>query len=94
MAVILLLPTFKSQNCDDKLNEFYAAARTFAVVSSDRAGKLMDYHWTLVRLSRATLLPLGLLSLVFFIRWLSACFSSEEAVGFFLCYRFAGYYIR
>src|SRR3972149_1702850 len=39
-AIEILLPTLKSKNPDDKLNEVYAAARTFSAISSDRAGKL------------------------------------------------------
>lgn len=86
-AITLLLPTPKAKNYDDKkeddeLNELYAAARTFNAVSSERAGKLMDYHWALVRLSRATLLPLGLLTAVFLFRWLAHCFSAMDALGF------------
>jgi len=98
-AVTLLLPTLKSHNEDDKLNELYAAARTFSAISSDRAGKLMDYHWALVRLSRATLLPLAVLALVFLLRWIIMSRAGTEAIGFLgvailLALTFANYRYR
>jgi len=82
-AIEALLPAIKSDNMDDQLNEVYAAARTFSAISSDRAGKLIDYHWSLVRLSRATLLPLGFLTVVFFIRCLAKSLVATEGVGLF-----------
>lgn len=62
------LPRLKSTNTGDRLNEFYAAARTFCSLQSDRTAKTIDYHWSLMRLARAALLPLGLLALVLLVR--------------------------
>ena len=98
-AVESLVPTLKSCSEDDKLNEVYAAARTYSAISSDRAGKLIDYHWALVRLSRATLLPLGLLASVFLLRWIAKSFAATDAVGFlaatvFLALTFVNYRYR
>lgn len=73
-AIARMLPVPKS---DNRLNEVYAAARSYSATSSDRAGKLIDYHWSLVRLSRAALLPLVALAIVFVVRWVI----SHEASG-------------
>jgi len=62
------LPKLKSKNPGDKLNELYAVAKTYSAISSELSRSLIDYHWALVRLSRATLLPLLLLTIVLFIR--------------------------
>ncbi len=81
-AIEQVLPRFKSKDPSDQLNEVYAAARTFSSVGSERAGKIIDYHWTLVRLSRATLLPLIVLAIVFLIRFVSQSFSGWNFLGF------------
>lgn len=53
---------------EDALNELYAAARSFCSLWSERTARAIDYHWSLVRLARATLLPLMLLAVVFLLR--------------------------
>lgn len=77
------LPTLKSEDdSDDKFNELYAAARTFCSLHSDRTVKAIDYHWSQVRLSRATLLPLALLTAVFLIRALIHDALTVNILGF------------
>jgi hypothetical protein len=79
------LPRLKSQDQGDRLNELYASARTFGAISSERAGKIIDYHWSLVRLSRATLLPLVLLSVVLLVRSFCHAFSLAQLLAFLGC---------
>jgi hypothetical protein len=62
------LPDQKSKDTGDKLNELYAASRTFCSLFSDRSARAIDYHWSLMRLSRASLLPLMVLAGVCAIR--------------------------
>lgn len=52
----------------DQLKEIYAAARNYCSVQSDRTAQVVSYHWGLLRLARATLLPLLLLGIVLSIR--------------------------
>jgi hypothetical protein len=77
------LPKQKSPKDEDKLNEVYAAARIYVSIYSDRCGKIVDYHWGLVRLSRATLMPLVILAVVFLIRVLRYFFSVLDLIGLF-----------
>ena len=80
--ILEVFPEITLTNNEDKFKEIYAAARTFSEISSDRSGKIMDYHRSLVRLSRATILPLGILFFIFLFRWLFFSHSSIDFVGF------------
>ncbi len=78
------LPRMKSKDPNDKLNELYAAARTFCSLHSDRTARTIDYHWALMRLSRAALLPLVVLTCVFLVRSIVDTAHFANAVGFVL----------
>ena len=76
-----LLPRVRSQSADDKLNEVYAAARSFCSLWSERSAKAIDYHWALVRLARATLLPIVFLNVVFLVRFISHTAHAANGLG-------------
>ncbi|NBB81562.1 MAG: hypothetical protein GVY36_19335 [Verrucomicrobia bacterium] len=78
------LPRLNSKDVGDKLNELYAAARTFCSLYSDRTSKTIDYHWSLMRLSRAALLPLMILAFVFLVRSFAHHAHLANAIAFVL----------
>ncbi len=60
----ILLPDFATKNEEDKLKELYTAARNYCGIHSESTSRMISYHWGLLRLSRATILPLILLFIV------------------------------
>ena len=74
----------KSSDEGEKLNEVYAAARTFCSLHSDRTANTIAYHWSLMRLSRAASLPLLLLGLAFLGRAFVQSNRQVEVAGFLL----------
>lgn len=52
---------------NDGLKELYTAVRNYCGINSDHTTRMVSYHWGLLRLSRATILPLILLLLVLII---------------------------
>ena len=70
----------------DQLKEFYTAARNYCGTHSEQTSHMVSYHWGLLRLSRATILPLILFCIVVSIRLFMAGNLIEElfflGVGF------------
>ena len=62
-----LLPGFATKNEKDKLKELYTAARNYCGIHSEETSRMISYHWGLLRLSRATILPLILLCIILLI---------------------------
>jgi len=79
-----LLPVFATNKEEDKLKELYTAARNFCGIYSEQTSHMVSYHWGLLRLSRATILPLLLLCVVLMIRLVFLKFNTVElfSLGF------------
>ena len=63
-----LIPSQITGKEEDKLKEIYTAVRNYCGIHSKETNQMISYHWGLLRLSRATILPLFLLCLVLTIR--------------------------
>ena len=63
-----LIPSQVTGKEEDKLKEIYTAVRNYCGIHSEHTNQMISYHWGLLRLSRATILPLFLLCLVLMIR--------------------------